>query len=57
MLKYNTDQNHKKVKLKHDIMGIPCTRCVSHTGYLTHGNSKSEARGRSRHQNQYKRLV
>ena len=23
---------------------VPCTRCVSHTGYLTHGNSKGEAR-------------
>ena len=24
--------------------GIPCTRSVSHTGYLTHGNSKGDAR-------------
>ena len=25
--------------------------CVSHTGYLAHGNSKSEARRRNRHMN------
>ena len=25
--------------------GIPCTRCVSHTVYLAHGNSNGEARG------------
>ena len=31
--------------------------CVSHTGYLTHGNSTSEARGRNRHQNISKRVV
>ena len=24
--------------------GLPCTGCVSHTGYLEHGNSKGEAR-------------
>ena len=34
---------------------IPCTRSVSHTGYLAHGNSKSETRGRIRHQNNGKR--
>ena len=32
-------------------MGIPCTRCVSHTGYLVRGNSKGEARGRNTHRN------
>ena len=31
--------------------GIPCTRCVSHTGYLAYGNSKDEAREISRHKN------
>ena len=31
--------------------GIPCTRCVSHTVYLAHGNIKDETRGRSRHKN------
>ena len=30
---------------------IPCTRCVSHTVYLAHGDSKDEARGSSRHKN------
>ena len=30
-------------------MEIPCTRCVSHTVYLAHGNSKGEARARNRH--------
>ena len=34
--------------------GIPCTRCVSHTGYGSHGNSKGEIRGRSRHDNHSK---
>ena len=28
-------------------MGVPCTRCVSHTGYLAHGNSKDKTRGRN----------
>ena len=32
-------------------------RCVSHTEYLVHGNSKGEARGRSRHKNNSKRVV
>ena len=36
-------------------MGLPCTRRVSHAGYLTPGNSKGEARGRSRHENNSKR--
>ena len=36
---------------------IPCTRCVSHRGYLGHGNSKGEARGRSRLKNNSKRVV
>ena len=31
--------------------GIPCTRCVSHSRYLAHENSKGETRGRSRHKN------
>ena len=30
---------------------IPCTRCVSHTVYFAHGNSKGEARGRNLHKN------
>ena len=32
-----------------NVTGIPCTKRVSHTVYLTHGNSKGKARGRSRH--------
>ena len=32
-------------------------RCVSQTGYLVHGNSKDEARGRSRHKNHSNRVV
>ena len=31
--------------------------CVFHTGFLAHGNSKGEARGRSRHQNNSRRVV
>ena len=31
--------------------GGPCTRYVSHTVYLTHGNSKGEGRSRGRHKN------
>ena len=31
--------------------GIPCPRCISHKGYLAHGNSKGEIKGSSRHQN------
>ena len=31
--------------------------CVSHTGYLAHGNSKGETRGRSRNKNNSKRGV
>ena len=30
---------------------LPCTRCVTHTVYLAHGNSNGEARGRSIHKN------
>ena len=37
--------------------GIPCTRCVSHTGYIAHGNSKGETIGRSRHKNNGERRV
>ena len=37
--------------------GIPCTRCVSHTVYLTLGNSKGKARSRSRHKNNSKSVV
>ena len=37
--------------------GIPCTRCVSHTVYLTHGKCKGEIRGRSRNQNISNRVV
>ena len=36
---------------------IPCTRCVSHTGYLAHGNSEGEARGRNRHENNSNRVA
>ena len=32
-------------------------RCISHTGYLAHGNSKDEIRGRSRHKNHSHRVV
>ena len=38
-------------------MRIPCTRCVSHTGYFEDGNSKGEIRGRSRHRNSKKKVV
>ena len=31
--------------------GDTCTGCVSNTGYLAHGDSKGEARGRRRHKN------
>ena len=31
--------------------------CASQTGYLAHGNSKSEASGRSRYKNNSKRVV
>ena len=37
--------------------GIPCMRCVSHTGYLAHGNSKGEAKERIMCQNNSKRVV
>ena len=33
---------------------VPCTRCVSYTRYLAHGNSKGEARGRNRHKSNSK---
>ena len=40
------------VELRATITGgcahLPCTRCVSHTVYFAHGNSKGEARGRNR---------
>ena len=40
------------------ITGIPCTGCVPHTaGYLAHGSSEGEARGRSRHKNNSERVV
>ena len=32
-------------------------RCVSHIGYLAYGNSKGEARVRSRHQSHSERVV
>ena len=32
-------------------------RCVPRTGYLAHGKSNSEARGRSRHGNNSRRVV
>ena len=38
-------------------MGISRTRCVSQTGYLANENSKSETRGRSRHENNSKRAI
>ena len=31
--------------------------CTSHLGYLAHGNSKGEIRGRSRYKNNSKRVV
>ena len=45
--------------IQHGLQGpeIPCTGCVSHIGYLRHGNSKGEARGRSRHKNNSKRVA
>ena len=38
-------------------MGLPCTGCVFHIGYLVHGNSKGEARGRNRHKSNSKRVA
>ena len=32
-------------------------RCVSHTGYLAHENSKGEIRGKSRYENNSKRVL
>ena len=53
------DSSPQSIQSFHELhrMGIPCMRCVSHTGYLVHGNSKSELRGRSRHNNKSKRVV
>ena len=31
--------------------------CVQHTGYMEHGNSKGEAEGKSRHDNNSKRVI
>ena len=36
---------------------LPCTGCVSYTGYLAYGNSKGETRGRIRHKSNSKRVV
>ena len=36
---------------------IPCTVCLSQTGYLAHGNNKGEAIGRNRHKSNCKREV
>ena len=53
--------NDKKTRetIQHGLQGtgIPCTRCVFHTGYLAHGNNKGEARGRSRQQSNSERGV
>ena len=38
-------------------MGILCRWCVSHTEYPALGNSQSEARGKSRHQNNRAKVV
>ena len=38
-------------------MDLTCTRSIFHTGYLVHRNSKGEARGRSGHKNNSKRVV
>ena len=37
--------------------GDPMHRCVSHTGYLVYEISKAEARGRSRHKNNSRRIA
>ena len=37
--------------------GIPCKRCVFHTAYLMHLNSKGEARGRRRYKRDSKIVV
>ena len=37
--------------------GIPCTGCVSHTGYFAHGKRKGEVRRRNIQQNNGKRVV
>ena len=39
------------------VTGIPCKRCVSHTGYLAHGNNMGGAKRRSRHNRNSKRVV
>ena len=39
------------------VNGDPKTKCVSHTGYLAHGNSKDEVRGRNRHEYNSKSTV
>ena len=43
----------------HGLLGteIPCPGCVSHSGYLAHGNSKGEVRGRNRHKSNTRRVV
>ena len=43
--KYKGDLEYRLQRTK-----TPCTRCVSHTGYLAHGMSKSES-GSIKHQN------
>ena len=39
-----------------DCINVPCTGYVLPEGYLSHRNRKSEARGRSRHRNNIKRV-
>ena len=54
-LKQSLPNDHacsKKTKIQGTIQhGLQGTGCVSHTVYLAHGNSKSEARGRNKHKN------
>ena len=37
--------------------GDPMQRCVSHTRYFAHENSKGEERGKIRHKNHNKRVI
>ena len=54
ILKDQNTRNHSAGTIGN---GDSCTGCVSHTGYLAYGNSKHEARGRSRHKNNGTALI
>ena len=56
-MKANSPRNTRDIQYGLQRTGMTCTRSLSHTGYLAHGNSKGEARGRNRHKNHRKRVV